>query len=46
MEEFRYKMGSLLPEMPKSKNPQGRTEFTGLTDLLEYLQHVKGKNDK
>lgn len=41
LEEFRYKMGSILPEIPKSKEPQGRTEFSGLNDLLDYLQNLK-----
>lgn len=37
MEEFRMKMGSLLPRIPKNDPPQGRTEFEGLTDLLNYV---------
>ncbi|KAG5900004.1 hypothetical protein JTB14_009090 [Gonioctena quinquepunctata] len=45
MEEFRYKVGSLLPRIPKNNPPQGRTEFAGLTDLLDYLQHQKGNKD-
>lgn len=46
MEEFRYKMGSILPRIPKNDPPQGRTEFSGLNDLLDYLQHLKGAKDK
>lgn len=44
-EEFRNKAGSILPRIPK-KESQGRTEFTGLNDLLDYLQHQKSKKDK
>nr|CAH7737859.1 unnamed protein product [Callosobruchus chinensis] len=44
--EFRYKMGNILPEIPKNGPPQGRTEFSGLNDLLDYLQHQKGSKDK
>ncbi|KAJ8972167.1 hypothetical protein NQ314_000295 [Rhamnusium bicolor] len=39
MEEFRYKVGLALPKIPKNNPPQGRTEFSGLNDLLDYLQH-------
>lgn len=46
MEEFKLKMGSILPEIPKSKIPQGRTEFSGMNDLLSYLQDLKGKKDQ
>lgn len=46
MEEFRFKIGSLLPKLPKNENPQGRTEFTGLNDLLDYLQHQRSAKDK
>ncbi|KAK2582837.1 hypothetical protein KPH14_008922 [Odynerus spinipes] len=42
-EEFRYKMGSLLPRIPKNDPPQSRTEFEGLTDLLTYLADDWGK---
>ncbi|XP_023025589.1 transmembrane protein 242 [Leptinotarsa decemlineata] len=45
MEEFRYKVGSVLPRIPKNNPPIGRTEFSGLTDLLDYLQHQKGNKD-
>lgn len=46
MQEFRYKMGSVLPTIPKNTPPQGRTEFSGLNDLLDYLQHQRGVKDK
>ncbi|XP_066586334.1 transmembrane protein 242 [Prorops nasuta] len=36
-EEFRYKMGSILPKIPKNDPPQSKTEFEGLTDLLTYV---------
>ncbi|KAL3282481.1 hypothetical protein HHI36_005664 [Cryptolaemus montrouzieri] len=45
MEEFRMKMGSLFPKVPKNNPPVGRTEFSGLNDLLNYLQHLKGDKD-
>ena len=41
-EEFRYKMGSLLPRIPKNDPPQSRTEFEGLTDLLKYISEDWG----
>lgn len=31
------KAGSILPKIPKNDPPQSRTEFEGLTDLLQYL---------
>lgn len=37
LQEFRMKAGSVLPRIPKNNPPQGRTEFEGLTDLLQYL---------
>ncbi|KAJ8978424.1 hypothetical protein NQ317_019662 [Molorchus minor] len=46
MEEFRNKMGSVLPKIPKNDPPIGRTEFSGLNDLLDYLQHHKPVKDK
>ncbi|KAI4489291.1 PREDICTED: transmembrane protein 242 [Polistes canadensis] len=41
--EFRYKMGSILPKIPKNDPPQSRTEFEGLTDLLTYIAEDWGK---
>lgn len=35
--EFRMKMGSLLPKIPKNEIPTSRTEFEGLNDLMGYL---------
>ncbi|XP_068248938.1 transmembrane protein 242 [Palaemon carinicauda] len=37
LQEFRMKAGSILPKIPKNDPPQSRTEFEGLTDLLQYL---------
>jgi hypothetical protein len=45
-EEFRYKVGSILPKIPRNNLPQGRTEFSGLNDLLDYLQHQRSAKDK
>ncbi|KAJ3654151.1 hypothetical protein Zmor_013362 [Zophobas morio] len=45
-EEFRYKVGSILPKIPRNNPPQGRTEFSGLNDLLDYLQHQKSVKDE
>lgn len=45
-QEFRYKMGSILPTIPKNNPPQSRTEFDGLTDLLKYISEDWGtEND-
>ncbi|XP_043484307.1 transmembrane protein 242 [Leptopilina heterotoma] len=45
-EEFRHKMGSILPRIPKNDPPQSRTEFDGLTDLLKYISEDWGtEND-
>ncbi|XP_065164933.1 transmembrane protein 242 [Atheta coriaria] len=46
LKEFRYKIGSVLPRIPKNNPPQGRTEFEGLNDLMEYLSTLKGDKDK
>ncbi|XP_012536264.2 LOW QUALITY PROTEIN: transmembrane protein 242 [Monomorium pharaonis] len=45
-EEFRIKMGSLLPKIPKNNPPKSRTEFEGLTDLLTYISEEWGKKNK
>ncbi|XP_065205385.1 transmembrane protein 242 [Planococcus citri] len=37
MQEFRQKMGSIFPSVPKNNPPQSRTEFASVTDLLQYL---------
>ncbi len=35
--EFREKVGAFLPRIPRKSPPQGRTEFSGLNDLMQYL---------
>lgn len=40
MDEFRYKMGSILPKLSKDTQTS-RTEFEGLNDLMEYVSTVK-----
>jgi hypothetical protein len=35
--EFREKVGAFLPRIPRNSPPQGRTEFSGLNDLMQYL---------
>lgn len=42
--EFREKMGSILPKIPKNNPPTSRTEFDGLNDLLTYISEDWGKN--
>ncbi|BET01023.1 Ulp1 protease family, C-terminal catalytic domain [Nesidiocoris tenuis] len=37
MEDFRLRMGNILPKIPKNEVPVGRTEFAGLNDLLTYV---------
>lgn len=37
MQDFRMKMGSALPRLTKNEAPKSRTEFDGLTDLMQYL---------
>ncbi|XP_034940037.1 transmembrane protein 242 [Chelonus insularis] len=44
--EFREKMGSILPRIPRNDPPQSRTEFDGLTDLLKYVSEEWGKENK
>ncbi|KAL1131404.1 hypothetical protein AAG570_011021 [Ranatra chinensis] len=46
MLEFRTKMGNLLPKIPKNNPPQGRTEFSGLNDLMHYLSEDYQKDVK
>ncbi|XP_008549119.1 transmembrane protein 242 [Microplitis demolitor] len=41
--EFREKMGSILPRIPKNNPPKSRTEFEGLNDLLKYVSEEWGK---
>lgn len=40
MDEFRNKMGSVLPKLSKDTQTS-RTEFDGLNDLMEYVSTVK-----
>jgi len=42
--EFREKMGQILPQIPKNNPPQGRTEFSGLNDLLQYVIDIDEQN--
>ncbi|XP_075233490.1 transmembrane protein 242 [Lycorma delicatula] len=37
MQEFRMKMGSILPRISRNDPPQGRTEFEGFRDLINYI---------
>ncbi|XP_033609269.1 transmembrane protein 242 isoform X2 [Cryptotermes secundus] len=46
MKEFRMKVGSALPRIPKNDPPQGRTEFEGLTDLLTYIATKETKTSE
>ncbi|KAK6986112.1 transmembrane protein 242 [Biomphalaria glabrata] len=36
LKEFRHKMGSILPTIPKKPEP-GRSEFTTIRDLFNYI---------
>ncbi|XP_046461674.1 transmembrane protein 242-like isoform X2 [Daphnia pulex] len=40
LKEFRLKVGTWLPAVPRNNPPQGRTEFSGLNDLLQYIIDV------
>ncbi|XP_043524882.1 transmembrane protein 242 isoform X1 [Frieseomelitta varia] len=42
-QEFRLKVGNILPKIPKNNPPQSRTEFENLTDLLRYVSEEWGK---
>ena len=46
MQDFRVKMGNLLPSIPKNNPPQSRTEFKNLTDLMTYVSEDWGKSKK
>lgn len=37
MNEFRHKMGTLLPKLSRDGPPGSRTEFDGLSDLMQYI---------
>ncbi|XP_067673916.1 transmembrane protein 242-like [Haliotis asinina] len=45
MKEFTAKMQSLMPKIPK-KESHGRTEFSSIRDLFEYLIEEDKKSDK
>ena len=40
MKEFRQKVGGWLPAIPRRHPSQGRTEFSGINDLLQYIIDV------
>ncbi|GFT42532.1 transmembrane protein 242 [Nephila pilipes] len=44
LEEFRLKVGNILPEIPKSENP-GRSDFKSVRELMHYVieESEKGK---
>lgn len=44
MDEFRHKMGTILPKVSKGTH-SGRTEFDGLNDLMEYLSSDRKKTE-
>jgi len=35
--DFRERAGKILPQIPKSNPPVGRTEFSGINDFLQYV---------
>uniref|UniRef100_A0A146M9C0 Transmembrane protein 242 n=1 Tax=Lygus hesperus TaxID=30085 RepID=A0A146M9C0_LYGHE len=37
LQDFRQRMGRILPRVPKNEVPIGRTEFSGINDLLTYV---------
>ncbi|XP_058124491.1 transmembrane protein 242 [Anopheles ziemanni] len=45
MKEFRESVGRVFPRVPKNDPPKSRTEFEGLTDLMQYLS-TWGKDEK
>ncbi|KFB39304.1 AGAP009165-PA-like protein [Anopheles sinensis] len=45
MKEFRESVGRVFPRIPKNDPPKSRTEFEGLTDLMQYLS-TWGKDEK
>ena len=46
-EEFRFKVGSILPNLSKPKDQQqGRTEFKNLTELFQYIIDEDNKSKK
>lgn len=45
-EEFRYKIGSLLPQIKRNKEQQGRTDFKNLTEFFQFLIDEDNKSKK
>ena len=47
-QEFRYKIGSLLPQIKRNEKQEGRNEFKNLTELFQYLidEDNRAKNSK
>ena len=50
--EFRHKIGGVMPKLSKPSDKQGRTEFENLTDLFQYVidednksKQINNKND-
>ncbi|CAG9799227.1 unnamed protein product [Chironomus riparius] len=41
LQDFRNICGSILPRIPKNKEPKSRTEFENLTDLMSYASQWK-----
>ncbi|XKL61350.1 hypothetical protein PGB90_008407 [Kerria lacca] len=39
MDEFRQKVGSIFPKVPKNDPPQSKTEFSSITEFLSYLDN-------
>ncbi|XP_026328789.1 transmembrane protein 242 [Hyposmocoma kahamanoa] len=44
LKDFRFRMGNILPALPKNNPPKSRTEFSGLNDLMTYLSEDYGKS--
>ncbi|CAB4054581.1 REXO4 [Lepeophtheirus salmonis] len=45
-EDFKQKVGQVLPRVTKKTPPKGRTEFEGLTDLLTYIIEQSEREDR
>ncbi|XP_014771325.1 transmembrane protein 242 [Octopus bimaculoides] len=44
--EFREKIQSLMPKVPKKQPQEGRTEFKNLTDLMQYIIDIDAEEKK
>jgi hypothetical protein len=46
--EFRFRVGSILPDLGRQHRNQGRTEFANLTELFQYVidEDNKKKDEK